>query len=112
MTDPKYASVDDLVQPEKVETKDVTLSTGKVVKVRGMTRMEMILSRKSTEDPAVIEQRMIEFCQLMPRMKAAQVEKWQRASGPMVMAPVTEAIRELSGLLEGADKSDSGSAGE
>lgn len=108
----EYASLDDLAGDDLGDTRDVALPGGKAVKVRGMTRMELMLTRKNTEDPAVIEQRMLAFCLVEPRLTPQQVEAWQKASKPMVMAPVTEAIRELSGLGEGADKSNPGEAGD
>jgi CxxC motif-containing protein (DUF1111 family) len=107
-----YAALDDLLAATEPETRDVDLPNGKQVKVRGMSRMELILTRKGTEDPAVIEQRMLAYCMVVPTMTAKQAEAWQKASPPMVIAPVTEAIRELSGLGEGADKSDPGTAGD
>jgi hypothetical protein len=108
----EYASIDELTAVDEPEIRDVELPNGKAVQVRGMTRFEMMLSRKGTEDSAVVEQRMLSYCLVEPRMTVKQVEAWQKASGPMVMAPVTEAIRELSGLGEGADKSDPGTAGD
>jgi hypothetical protein len=110
--DVEYALVDELTTATDPETRDVPLPNGKAVKVRGLTRMELMLSRKGTEDPAVVEQRTLAFCMVAPPMTAKQVEAWQKVSGPMVIAPVTEAIRELSGLGEGADKSDPGTAGD
>jgi hypothetical protein len=109
MTDEiEYASVEDLLAGDPLgdNTRDVTLSTGKTITVRGMSRMELLLSRKGTEDPGEIERRMLSYCMVKPRMTAQQVTAWQKATLPMVMAPVTEAIRNLSGLGEGADKSD------
>ena len=108
----EYASVDELTTPAELETRDVLLPNGKAVKVRGLTRLELMLTRKNAEDPAVIEQRTLAFCMVAPTMTAKQVEAWQKASGPMVIAPVTEAVRELSGLGEGADKSREGAAGD
>lgn len=109
----EYASVEDLTSDEVSDnTRDVTLPNGRVVRVRGMSRMELMLSRKGTEDAGEIERRMLSYCMVAPEMTVRQVEAWQKASGPMVIAPVTEAIRELSGLGEGADKSDPGAAGE
>jgi hypothetical protein len=103
----EYASVEDLVADQLSDnTRDVTLSDGRTVKVRGMSRMELLLSRKGTEDAGEIERRMLAYCMVQPKMTAQQVTAWQKATGPMVMAPVTEAIRDLSGLGEGADKSD------
>jgi hypothetical protein len=110
----EYASADDLLaaDPAGPETADIELPTGKVIKVRGMTRYELMLSRKDTEDIAEIERRMLAFCMVEPRMTAKQVEAWQKGSKPMVMAPVIEKIRELSGLGEGAQKSGVDSAGD
>lgn len=102
----EYASIEDLTTAAAVETRDVELPGGKVVKVRGMTRMEMMLTRKNDAPFEVVEQRMLAFCMVEPRMTVGQAAAWQKATGPMVLTPVTNAIRELSGLGEGADKSD------
>jgi hypothetical protein len=112
-TEVEYASVEDLLADQLADnTRDVTLSNGKAVKVRGMSRMELLLSRKNTQDPGEIERRMIAWCMVQPKMTTQQVTAWQKATGPMVIVPVTEAIRELSGLGEGADKSDVPDAGD
>lgn len=110
----RYASVDDLLadDPEGPETEDVTLDNGMVVKVRGMTRMELMLSRKEADDVAEVERRMLSYCLVEPRMTIQQLEAWQRKSKPMLMAPITEVIRRLSGLGEGAQKSSVDSAGD
>lgn len=108
----EYASIEDLTTAVAQETRDVELAGGKVVKVRGMTRMEMMLTRKNTEDTEVVEQRMLAFCMVEPRLSPGQAAAWQKATGPMVIAPVTEAIRKLSGLGEGADKSSVRADGE
>lgn len=109
----EYASVDDLLADQFSDnTRDVALANGKTVKVRGMTRMELLLTRKGTEDAGEIERRMLAYCMVAPKMTVQQAGAWQKATGPMVMVPVTEAIRELSGLGEGADKSDLPAAGD
>ena len=104
----EYASVDDLLIDDVTDnTVDVTLTTGGVVKVRGMSRMELMLTRKGgVDDPAEIERRMLSFCMIYPKMSINQVKAWQEATAPMVIAPVTEAVRRLSGLGDDADKSD------
>lgn len=103
----EYADFDDLFTGNPVHaTKDVALSNGKVVQVRGMTRYELMLTRKGTEDIIVIERRMLAMCMTKPILTEPQIEKWQKSTGPMVIAPITEAIRELSGLVDDADKSD------
>lgn len=103
----QYASADDLTAVIEPETRDVTLPNGKVVKVRGLSRMELILSGKNTEDSALIERRNVATCLVEPRMTEKQVEAWQRSPGSVqALARVSEAIRDLSGLGEGAGKSD------
>lgn len=103
----EYASADDLAADvSTVDTADVTLSTGKVVKVRGLSRYELLLNGKNTEDSGLIERRNVACCMVEPRMTVGQVEAWQKGSKPADLGKVTAAIRDLSGLGEGADKSD------
>lgn len=105
MTD--YASIDELTCDEVSDnTADVTLPNGKVVKVRGLTRYELLLNGKNTDDVLVIERRNVATCMVEPRMTEKQVEAWQKAKSPAALGLVTKAIRDLSGLGEGAGKSD------
>lgn len=56
--EPQVATFDDLITGAgPVEVKTVTLSSGRVVRVRGMTRYEIHLGGKDTDDAAVIEAR-------------------------------------------------------
>lgn len=103
----EYASVDDLVAVVEPETRDVELPNGKTVKVRGLTRFELIVHGKGTEDGALIERRNVAACLVEPRMTEKQVETWQKSPGSISsFGLVSEAIRDLSGLGEGAGKSD------
>jgi hypothetical protein len=103
----EYASVDDLVADEVTDnTADVTLPGGRVVKVRGLTRYELLLNGKNTDDVALIERRNVATCMVEPPMTEKQVEQWQKAKNPIALGLVTTAIRDLSGLGEGAGKSD------
>jgi hypothetical protein len=91
----------------EVEELDVKLSRGRVVRVRGLSRLELMHGGKGTEDNAEIERRMIVDAMIKPRMTLKQVEAWQKKPGSIVdMGLVTLAIRNLSGLGKGADKSD------
>ena len=102
----EYASTDDLLAGDGPDTTDVTLPNGKVVKVRGLTRFELIVNGKGTEDAALIERRNVATCMVEPRMTEGQVEAWQKRPGSVkALADVTTAIRDLSGLGEGAAKS-------
>lgn len=101
----EYASFDDLVE-EVDSTEDVDLGDGRTVKVRGLTRYELLLNAKGTEDGTLIERRNLACCLVEPKLTQQQVEKWQKSSPPNVIGKVTDAIRRLSGLAEGARKSD------
>jgi hypothetical protein len=105
MTD--YATIDDLGADVVEETRDVTLPNGKIVKVRGLSRFELLLNGKNTEDSALIERRNVAACMVEPRMTVVQVEAWQKkAAAGGAFKVISEAIRDLSGLGEGADKSN------
>jgi hypothetical protein len=102
-----YATPDDLLVDEvSANTADVTLPNGKVVKVRGLSRLELLVLGKGTDDAALIERRNIAACMVEPKLTEKQVEAWQKTSGPKGgLDLVTAAIRDLSGLGEGAQKS-------
>ena len=98
---------------EQAEITDVTLSSGAVVAVRGLTRRELLDAGKGTDDSALIEARNVAFCLVRPVMMLAQVQQWQSSPGTVRdFALLTEAIRDASGLREGADKSNVDPAGD
>lgn len=101
-----YAQFDDLLTQVDDLTEDVDLGNGRIVKVRGLTRYELILSGKGTDDAALVERRNLANCLVEPKLTLGQAEKWQKSSTPDAIAKVTNAIRRLSGLVEGAAKSD------
>lgn len=110
----EYASFDDLVSGSlEDDAEDLTLPSGKVVRVRGLSRHELMFNGKGTEDSALIERRNVVSCLVEPKLTLPQVEKWQRnsaAGGDFKV--LSERIRDLSGLGEGADKSDPGASGD
>ena len=110
----EYASFDDLVSGSlDDDAQDVTLPSGKVVRVRGLSRHELLFNGKGTDDSQVIEARNVKSCLVEPKLTIHQVERWQRSSkagGDFKV--LSEVIRDLSGLGEGADKSDPGTPGE
>lgn len=103
----EYATADDLVADDYRDTSgDVTLPNGKVVKVRGLTRHELFANGRDTEDNNVIEVRNLVSCLVEPKLTLAQAQRWQRVASVKALQLVQDKIRELSGLAEGADKSD------
>lgn len=105
----EFATADDLLA-EDVHgvTREVRLAGGRVVLVRGMTRYELVmLSRDGADDSSLAERRTVQMCMVKPEMTMKQVEAWQKHSpAGGAFRRVTETIRDLSGLGEGADKSD------
>jgi len=104
--DPAIAAFADLIPSKPPTVEPVKLSTGKVVRVRGMSRYEIHLGGKDTEDPAVIESRNLSYGLVEPKITEAQALHWMktaRAGGDI--ARVSRKIRDLSGLGPGADKS-------
>ena len=103
----EYASFEELTADDVTEDAiDLKLPSGKLIKVRGLNRFELIAHGKGTEDGALIEARNLVACMVQPKLTLGQAQAWQkrdRAGGDL--AEVTRAIRELSGLGEGADKS-------
>jgi hypothetical protein len=102
----RYATFADLIPTVEPETREVELSTGMKVRVRGMTRYEIHLGGKNTEDAAVIEARNLSYGLIEPRLSFEQAEHWMKtAPAGGDIARVSRAIRDLSGLGPGADKS-------
>ncbi|MET8150252.1 hypothetical protein ACIBSW_13175 [Actinoplanes sp. NPDC049668] len=109
----EYASADDLLVGDLGDGEDLTLPSGKTVRLRGLSRHELMFNGKGTEDNALIERRNVVSCLVEPKLTLAQVEKWQRSSSAGGdFRTLSEKIRDLSGLGEGAAKSDPGAAGE
>lgn len=104
---PTYASIDDLFGHDVagVDTEDVVLPGGLVVRVRGLTRFELLNNGKGADSTQLIEARNVATCMVEPRLTVEQVERWQRSSAPPVLGKLSEAIRRLSGMGEGAEKS-------
>ena len=107
----QYASFDDLLAADDpaAGAEDVTLPSGMVVRLRGLTRHELMFNGKGTEDSAVIEVRNVKSCLVEPKLTIEQVTQWQRkarAGGDFKALSVK--IRDLSALGEGADKSPPG----
>lgn len=108
MTNPTYATADDLIPPEILDdgAEPFTLPSGKTVLIRGLSRAELFAGGRNTDDPGVIEARNVRACLVSPRMTIEQIEQWQKrdlANGNF--KALSEKIRDLSGLGEGAAKS-------
>lgn len=93
-----YASKDDLLAVQ-AETRDHTLSTGHVVKIRGLTVAEARAISGESVQATTIAAGLVE-----PAMTVEEVERWiERAPAGDVIG-LLMAIQGLSGMLEGAAK--------
>lgn len=109
----EYASEDDLLGDLAEDSaEDFTLQSGKVVRLRGLSRAEHLWVGKGTEDGAEIEARMLSKALLIPAMTEAKVKRWQETGRSRAVSEISDKIRELSGFGQGAAKSDPGPAGD
>lgn len=89
----------------ETETALVRLDNGSAVRVRGLTRYELLLSSQSERTNVDGEAWNLHTCLVEPQLTLGQATAWQkRSSAGGDIARVTIAIRDLSGLGEGADK--------
>lgn len=101
----EYANPADLIEDDLGE-EDFLLPSGRLVRLKGLSRHALIFAGKDTEDSALIERRNVKACLVEPRMSMEQIEAWQkhsRAGGDF--KALSERIRDMSGLGQGADKS-------
>lgn len=81
------------------------------VRVRALSRAEVLAVRKATDDehmdgPRVLtlERKLLAAAMVDPVMTEAQVGEWQRIAPAGELQPVVRKIQELSGMLEDAAK--------
>jgi len=96
----------------RLPSEEVEIPGVGTVTLRGLSRYELHLAGKGTEDPALVERRMISYAMVDPQLSVDDVEQWQKVSPAGELGPVTEKLRELSGLAEGAAKSGVAGPGE
>lgn len=104
----EYATFDDLAGGDDDGPVDLTLPSGRIVQVRGLSRYEWFLAGKETSgEPNGFEAYMISIGMTAPKLSRKQVDTWRRRPGTVRdLAVLSDRIRELTGIDEGADKSD------
>lgn len=92
-----------LLKPRLPED-DVDVPGIGTVRVRGLNRVEVMTMQAVTaiEDR---ERKMLAAGMVDPKLTESEAGKWQKASPGGEIEPVSTRIAELSGLVEGADKS-------
>jgi hypothetical protein len=89
--------------PHGQDEDDVTVDRMGVVKVRGLSRDE-VLGIQKAKTTLELERKAIALGLVDPTMTEAEVGQWQRVSRGGEMEPVIDRIRELSGLSDDAEK--------
>lgn len=109
----EFSSIDDLFGNGVTETAVVDIPSGGRVKVRGLTRYEhLLIGREADGDGADFEPRMLSMCVVDPVMTLDQAKRWHRSAKPRDIGAVSDKIRDLSGLGDGAAKSEVPADGE
>lgn len=83
---------------------DVEVPGMGTVRVRGLSRHEVIHVQSAKGGPVKVEQLTVSLGLVDPQMTEDEVRQWQKLSIGGEMEPVTLAIGRLSGMLPGADK--------
>lgn len=86
---------------------DVDIPGVGTVRVRGLTRDEVMATRSVKDGPnreAAIERKMLAAAMVNPEMTEAEVGQWQKSSVAMQMEAVGQKVRDLSGLGDDAAK--------
>lgn len=84
---------------------DIDIPNVGTVRVRGLTRVESLLISEMKGNAAT-ERRVISLAMVDPPLTEAEVGQWQKASVAGELQAVAEVVQRLSGLNEGAAKSD------
>jgi hypothetical protein len=95
---------DTLLKPRLPEA-DVDIPGVGTVRVRGLSRYEVLLAQKEQPKGVVAYERvMLRFGMVDPALTEDEATQWQKASPAGELEPVTRQIAALSGMGEGADK--------
>lgn len=75
------------------------------VRVRGLSRAEVLALQKHTgSGRGLLEIKMLALAMVNPRMTEGDVREWQEAAPAGELEPVTDAVEELSGVNDGAER--------
>jgi len=98
----------------RIEEDDVEIPGVGTVRVRGLTRWELLTAGQGAKetDTLIVERRMLAFGMVDPALTEAEAGQWQKCSPASEIQPVVAKINELSGVGQGANKSDLSGDGE
>lgn len=97
---------------DRLPEADVEIPGVGTVRVRGLTRAEVLKVRKATDSEnmsgdraLVLERKLIATAMVDPVLTEAEVCQWQEKATAGELEPVIAKLQELSGLLPGDSKS-------
>lgn len=89
----------------RLEEDDVDIPGVGTVRVRGLSRYEVMVSQRGNKGGTIaVERVMLRYGMVDPILTEDEVAEWQKASPAGEIEPVARRISELSGLRQGADK--------
>lgn len=100
-----------LLFKSRLNEADVEIPDVGTVRVRGLSRAEVMLVRKATDTEhmdgsraLVLERKMLAAAMVDPVLTESEVGQWQQASAAGELEPVVRKVQELSGMLDDAPK--------
>lgn len=88
----------------RLKEKDVPIPDVGTVRVRGLNRAEVLALQGVELGVLEMERKLLSQALVDPLMSEDDVRRWQEASDPQELEPVSDAIMELSGLRPQAAK--------
>ena len=102
----RYATAGDLFGAVTVvETVDVPLKNGMTVQIQPITRKANLELGKGDPDVATMEARLLAAGVAQPRLSVAAWRDWIGKAPTTLVGEISNEVRRVSGLGEGADKS-------
>jgi hypothetical protein len=90
-----------------VEIEEVEIPGVGTVKVRGLSRFELLVGQKKHEGDNLKQERwVLSLAMVDPVLTEDEVATWQRTSPPMEIERVAQVVNRLSGIGKDAAKSD------
>lgn len=88
----------------RLPEEDVEIPNVGTVRVRSMSRSEVLDIRGKDLEVSEMERRLLSTAMVDPKMTEDEIGQWQQASTAGELEPVTKAIMRLSGLEEAVNK--------
>lgn len=95
---------DDLLKPRLPEA-EIDTPAG-LIRVRGLSRRQVLQLQHSTEDVDALDQKMLEWALLEPALTSAEVRQWRESWTQDLIDPITDKIAELSGMKDDESEVD------